>query len=218
MKPIHILALGIAILTVSCSGEAPEIVHVRPQLHHVDDRSLGERYERLQIYVLAEDRNGIEDVELLYIIHDESDSYWRLNSDNWNVVERDGLVWLGSSGLVMEHHRPFPRGEYRLSIIDASGEGSEESFLLTTEELLAESLFPGLLHVEPNVIVDGDWPRVTIRAYTLQGTQIGEYKGPGGSIPTRQLTDDGRQPAGLEFWVYVSRPDQPLLVSGPYRF
>ena len=69
-----LLLLSLAAL-LSCTVAPPQVLDSRVEMQLVDDRDLGRVYPQLSVFLLAEDGDGVGDLELRYVIHDESRLY-----------------------------------------------------------------------------------------------------------------------------------------------
>lgn len=115
----------------------PEVAAVSARLVVVPQGSPGDagggRSERLSLMASVADRDGIADVEYLYVVHDGSELYWTLEPGTWLRSDEGEAVWLGSNGL-SGPGPVMPRGEYRLVAVDKAGERSERSFTLAAPD------------------------------------------------------------------------------------
>jgi hypothetical protein len=128
---------------LGCTSRPPRISRTFHQLNLFVDRERDRVVQKLSIHVIPDDPDGLEDLAALYLIHDEAELFWELDSDSWQNREAQGSVWIGSNGFTMPDGSDFPAGEYRVLIVDLSGESAEETFFLEDPGIDAESLaFP----------------------------------------------------------------------------
>ncbi len=120
-------------LLAGCSAAAPEIVSVGMRLivHATDDT--GGRDERLSVFASVADEDGAEDIEHLFIVHDESELYWSLSEEVWQKREEGTSIWLGSNSLDSPGST-IPRGNYRAILIDLAGERTERPLVLSAPD------------------------------------------------------------------------------------
>lgn len=86
----------------------------------------------MSLFCAVNDEDGIDDVEYLYLIQDRDGLDWKLTKDNWREREIDGVTWLGSDSLEHPDGPAFPRGNYRVVLIDKSGERAERDVPVQT--------------------------------------------------------------------------------------
>lgn len=146
-----IVAVSTIVLGVSgCTTSAPEIVELFWQLNHRFDLENGTYVEELVCFVHVSDADGTDDIESIYLIHDGSELYWRLQSDSWEETLIDEEFWLGHGSITSYDGGSFPRGSYRVIVVDLAGERAESSLYLSADEGdPADTVYPVL---EP----DGD--------------------------------------------------------------
>jgi hypothetical protein len=217
---IGIFCLGVSILsglTPACTSRPPQISRSFHQLNYFYDRALNRVVQKLSIHMIPEDPDGLEDLAAMYLIHDEAELFWELDKDSWLNREAQGSVWVGSNGFTMPDGSNFPPGEYRVLIVDLSGESAEESFFLDDPGIDAASLS------FPRAAVEGDLIEI---ASSYQSNELWVYDpqfrlsipvGPRG-LTVRSLRS--RIPDLAEtFFFYVYAFDgakQIGVVSGPY--
>ncbi|MCX7655630.1 MAG: hypothetical protein N2Z76_03790 [Treponemataceae bacterium] len=106
-------------LLFACSSQPPRIDGIRFQLVYVQKE--GKIEEWLSLFVAPADDDGFEDLEELYLIHDERQLYWKLTRENWLSIEE------GESAGGVLRSRP---GEFLPEEMPPGGEGtvSKQSF------------------------------------------------------------------------------------------
>ncbi len=133
-----LLLLSVAVtLTTACTGSPPEILQTEVHLEYVDNLDLEVTYEQLSAFVLVRDEDGFGDIRTLYLIHDQAELYWRLDSDSWTHRRSSGEDWVGFSGITMADWSAMPRGRYRLVVMDAAGEIDERAVSIDAPALEA---------------------------------------------------------------------------------
>ena len=122
---VLLLMLSISLFTLSCSGKPPEIMKINWQVNI--EKSLDKKivFESLSIFVEANDPDGIDDIEYLYIINDAQELYWELNENNWIKEKKGDETWIGSNHIVMPDGSSFPSGIYRIILRDIGGDSDE---------------------------------------------------------------------------------------------
>ncbi|MCX7948566.1 MAG: hypothetical protein N2509_00485 [Treponemataceae bacterium] len=77
--------LGCLFSLFACSSQPPRIEGIRLRLVYAQKE--GKIEESLSLFVAPADDDGFEDLEELYLIHDESQLYWKLTRQDWLSIE-----------------------------------------------------------------------------------------------------------------------------------
>ncbi len=120
-------------LTISCSGADPVIYDLQWDLQSFKEYPSQDVYERLVLHILADDDDGFDEIYELYVINDDSERYWRITQDEWDILTLANLDWIAINSIVSEQYEKLPRGEYRVLILDYSGFRDERNFFITYE-------------------------------------------------------------------------------------
>ncbi len=158
------LAVGVIFgLLLGCSGAEPKIQQLYWELEYQrqpyrrmaegpwEKRDKPLTRENLSVYLQPEDSDGFEDLRILYILHDDSETYWEAGTDEWILFEEEGLPWIGMPQIQRADPRtakPLPRGKYRVELRDRAGRTAAASFRLiqradpTPEEIPFPRLVP----------------------------------------------------------------------------
>lgn len=224
-----LLLLSLAAL-LSCTVAPPQVLDSRVEMQLVDDRDLGRVYPQLSVFLLAEDGDGVGDLELLYVIHDESRLYWRFRSDSWQRIEYGGNTWVGFSGLTMADYGSFPAGQYRLLIIDRAGERDETTVRVggvLPEPAELREAFPQLESDGEGVRLVTEDP-VLLRLTDERGREVRSLEAQAGEYRWQDLAGAGVDPGGLSLHLELpprasagavpgSSRDTLRFLAGPYR-
>ena len=153
-------------LLISCSGAVQEIGQVVWQVNFLRSPLESSEHQELSVFMLIEDEDGIEDIESIYLIHDESELFWKLSKDNWNQKVLGGKNWIGSNSIRMSDSSNLPAGNYRLVVIDRAGERDTREFHLSGKmlELKNSESFPELL-IGPDIVIKSKFPDNTLWIY-----------------------------------------------------
>ena len=135
-----IFTVLIAAALSSCAVNPPGFVSTSHRLVVQAVNGTGQREERLSFFASLRDQDGIDDIEYLYILHDESELLWTLTLDNWVRRDEGDSVWLGSNGLEPGDDGLMPRGRYRAVVVDKAGERDERVFNLSAPVTLTYAL------------------------------------------------------------------------------
>jgi hypothetical protein len=132
-KPPFVLLPGLLLLTgfllnMACAVNPPEFVSMTHRLVVIATDAGGGREERLSFFTAVSDKDGIADLDYLFVMHDASETCWLLSPDSWIRRDEGDTTWLGSNGLKAPDGPLLPRGEYRVVLVDKAGERAERRF------------------------------------------------------------------------------------------
>lgn len=154
-------------LIFGCTINPPEIASISSRLIFVATDDKGGFSEQLSLMVSARDKDGVSDIEHLYILNDQSELFWELDSDSWIKSEEGEAVWIGHNSLgTMD--TTLPRGEYRIVLIDKAGERTEDSFFLRGP-ILTDYEGPSLKLSGNSIIVDSPYSANTAFFFDAAG-------------------------------------------------
>jgi hypothetical protein len=161
-----VLALLAVLALDSCSQAAPRLVAVSLRLVYY--RTGAAVSERLSCFVLADDDDGEADLEELRIINDRAQLYWTLKSSDWLSVVKTGQTWFGSHAISMPEGMRFPRGTYRIVLVDKGGERNERTVAFEAP-IVSERPFPTLSIEDGSYIVTSNYPKNLLVTYGASG-------------------------------------------------
>lgn len=121
---------GALLLATSCESNPPDIVALDLTTYQLTDRELGTTYEVLSLFVSAGDLDGLDDLDRLYLIHDDAELFWSTHSEVWVQMESEDGLWIGEPRLAMPDRGAFPAGTYRVVLVDLAGESTERELSL----------------------------------------------------------------------------------------
>lgn len=209
-----------AVLTIafiSCSSSPPEVLQIYWQLNITEDTEKAAVYESLSLWVQARDEDGTDDIEYIYLIHDEQELLWEISSETWEQVSDSGEDWYGLNGIIRGDLSNLPRGEYRVVVIDKVGERDERSFYLSAKNTLVETVDTLDVVMEGNSVV----PRNTEYGYTIWGfgsdrNFIGSIKDL--SVPVTLEEIEAELPGTEYIYVYSYEMNEGAgIIGGPYK-
>jgi len=116
------------------------------------DQSRGGIYTELDFFLLLKDEDGLNDISEITISKDDQGWFWQLTPGNWISFSREGEDWIGSNGLT--RGGDLPRGDYRVSIKDRSGQKTEKSFAVGDTGPIPR------IHEFPRAQVSSDYIRI----------------------------------------------------------
>ncbi|RLD28483.1 MAG: hypothetical protein DRI73_11540 [Bacteroidetes bacterium] len=201
----------------SCSGAAPEIGQIVWQINFLKSPEKTEILPTLSLFILVEDEDGITDIESLYIIHDESELFWKLNSETWITKVISGKNWVGSNKISMNDHSSLPSGKYRIMVIDKAGDRDSLTINIASGMLELPDVysFPELI-IGSDIIIDSGFSDNTLRVYDEPMELLKNLKIESGTINRSIIMKDTNNKA---HWIsiYSYNPDEGTgFVCGPY--
>jgi hypothetical protein len=111
----------------SCTRSAPTIDYCTMKV--VWEQDEGGVVPGFSFFIIANDEDGPEDFSELRLYNDSEDLMWTLASNDWIVTEDRGRTWLGGKTLRMPSGgEGLPSGQFRVVLVDKSGETSEKTF------------------------------------------------------------------------------------------
>ena len=225
MRRMPLAALAAAALAGSlaglagCTGEPPVISRVFAQPVFVRDLERNVSWARLGVFLVATDPDGQEDLSAFYVINDEAELFWKVESGAWVAVTAEGESWVGSNTLAMPGADPPPAGDYRVVLQDQGGETVEDTFTLPPLELPEESEWPSASFADDAITVTNP-PGVTQAwFYDRTGKLALTLAVPSdtGRLPGVRAAVPGFGPDST-FWIYgYDRSKLRGLLVGPYR-
>ena len=159
-------------LFFSCTGEAPEVRQLFWQLNLAYDPAIDIKYESLSVFAHVADADGIDDVDLMYIVQDKNELLWELDAEGWSKFEDGEEIWIGSNNIRMNDGSSFPRALYRLIIIDRAGERSSDEFFINADAAdVSSAVFPRAVVNGEEISLDGNFREYTLWFYDEEGNQ-----------------------------------------------
>ena len=130
--PRRILFCLILVLCISCSRSEPRIPFGFIDLVYYPGRT--GPVERFSFFVLAEDDDGIENLNELKIYYERFGLEWVISSNEWVYLHDNGRHWIGSRAIAMTDNNILPRGQYKAVLINKAGDQSERVFTFDAPE------------------------------------------------------------------------------------
>ncbi|MCL2242982.1 MAG: hypothetical protein FWC03_00765 [Treponema sp.] len=160
---IFLTALAFFFIFTSCSNTKPEIQYGFIQLVQYESGAQPDEY--YSFFILAEDEDGFENLEELYIYHDREQLRWHIKSNDWISYNEDDNNWIGTRSLAVSEGS-LPRGTYRAVLINKGGEKGERSF---TYDGSVRYPFPQITVAEGRYAITSDWPVNRLVCYDREG-------------------------------------------------
>ncbi len=212
----YIIILSCFILFINCSTNVPEIKDSFIQINLFKDRESGNIYQKLSVFIIPYDGDGLEDLSILYIIHDESELFWALTSEQWENGEDKGNKWIGTNSIIMPELKDFPKGGYRLVLEDLSGESIEKSIYISYPEVDKNNYnFPSPYTDENKIFINSEYPSPRIWVYERDNylnTFIVEKSGLNKDNISSSLNE-----VDIKYYIYLNDTDLNIgIIAGPY--
>ena len=160
---------GILGFLPSCSRTEPRIPYGIIKLVYYQGQSRPE--ERFSFFVIAEDDDGIENLDALYLYHDREGLRWKLSADDWVAVEEEGKTWVGSRGIGMPGSETLPRGQYLAVLVNKGGDQTERTFGFDIPES-ARYPFPIFSIYEGRYNIESRYPQHFLIGYDESGNYV----------------------------------------------
>ncbi|MCL2758854.1 MAG: hypothetical protein FWD22_01425 [Treponema sp.] len=192
-KIIYILffAVLVAFLSVSCTKSAPVITYGYLQLvlYQGDD----EPQEHFSFFVMAEDEDGIANLDELYLYHDREQLRWKINNEEWLHQTIDGKDWIGTRSITIKDGS-LPRGLYRAVLVNKGGESTERSF---TYDGNVRFPFPEIEISGGIYSVNSQWPVNHLVCYDVSGNHVATVRLPSvmGNVSQLRIPSNARTAA-----------------------
>jgi len=215
-----VLAALILAALAACSGNPPHISRISAQLVYIDDVVAGRVSEELSLFIVPEDKDGLDDLEYVHVISDKAELYWSLDSSLWTQLKSQNDDWIGSARLAIPLNEHFPRGEYRVMLYDLSGDSDEQKFRLEANSVEPKDIpFPEATVAGGRITVKGPSEWYTLLIYKTSDAYARSYPVQARGIEVETIRRaDPLLGAGFTFYVYTYWTDGSAgLLAGPYR-
>jgi hypothetical protein len=164
------------LLLPACVGQAPEILRISWQINLVDDREQGLVYAALSLFVKPNDPDGIDDLGELFLINDEEQLYWGLDSTTWLKSGSGADTWIGANGIRLPDGSPLPAGEYRILLRDVGGASTEQTIRLPAFSVeRARPLLPQVVVRDRQIRMSGKARSFQLWLYDRDGRYVAVY-------------------------------------------
>jgi len=149
---IVVIFLSILILSNSCTRTEPKISYGFIKL--VIYQGEPEHNEHFSFFILADDGDGFDNLDELFLFHDREQLRWHLKNDEWLRLTIDGNEWIGSRSIAVQEGS-LPRGVFRAVLINKGGEKTERNFIYDGN---VRYPFPDLEIINGTYLVNSQWP------------------------------------------------------------
>ena len=191
----YVLLPAIAVFTAAvlgCGNSPPELNQVYSQLNYIYNPLTDQIRTEFTVLFNAEDEDGEDDIESMYVIRERSEKLWTADSSEWDKRSSRGLNWNGAQRLLTEDGSIPDSGEYRLLLTDLAGESTEESlFLQPVEKAPSVEAFPAIVFTAGDYEIEIESPDSSnvISFYDSESKLIAAYNVTPGFIEIKKLKD-----------------------------
>lgn len=202
----------------ACTVTKPEILELTWQIHHRHDIQERTKTEELSFWVHVNDEDGDDDIESVYIIHDGSELFWRLQADSWERTTIGEELWFGHSGLRMYRDGLFPRGTYRVMVVDRAGERAESTLYVSSDRIPPEDTeYPVLSIKDGEISVASPTERLTLWFYDGAAAVVKLFPTTSTQIPISSALSRPEQDIAVGLAVYIYDNDSGIgAITGIY--
>jgi hypothetical protein len=220
LLPATAAVVALALLA-GCSNKPPVISRVYARVIYQHDTSSGADSEGLSVFLVASDPNGMENLSSFYVIDDEAELFWKVDSTSWVSSTAEGETWIGSNTLSMPGAASVPAGDYRVVLQNAGGDTVEQTFTLAPRDISAASASYPAASVSGGAIkVSGPYDSYEIWAYGNDKKLVTSIPVTRKDLPLSEEKIAAASPAlaqGFTFRVFANNARGGFgVVSGPY--
>ena len=163
-----------AVLLAGCSSKPPEISRVYARI--VYQRGDPAATASLSVFMVANDPDGIENLSDFYVINDDAELFWKVDSASWIKATAEGETWIGTNSLTMPDGSPVPGGSYRAVLEDSAGDTAEMSFdVPSTSNPPARAVYPTATVAGDAVRVSGPFSAYEVWTYGPDGAFVASF-------------------------------------------
>lgn len=172
------------LLAAGCSGKPPVLSRVFGRVIYLHDSASNTNSETLGVYLVASDPDGMENLSAFYVIDDDAELFWKVDSSSWVTSTAEGETWIGTTSLAMPGAAPVPAGQYRV-VLQAKGSATVEETLAVPSRSVsaADAKYPTAVVENGFIKVSGVPAGYEIWTYGKDGKFAGTYSPAGAAGP-----------------------------------
>jgi hypothetical protein len=211
--------LLVFLILIGCSGGPPDILDVFYRVNLVNDQEQGMIYQKLSLFIMPDDPDGYEDLDLIYLIHDKEELFWTLDSQSWQKVSNGRESWIGSNSFCMPDNSDLPQGTYRILLKDLSGEKAETQIFLRMDSVdKLELKFPDAAVRDGRIFVESAYEENQILIYERGNVFRHSFSYSEGGLALGEIFSTVEDLSyDFTFFVYAFDQKRDLgLVKGPF--
>jgi hypothetical protein len=208
------------LLCAGCSGKPPVLSRVFGRVIYAHDSATSTNTETLGVFLVASDPDGMENLSAFYVINDEAELFWKVDSTTWVTSNAEGETWIGTTSLAMPGTTPIPPGEYRVVLQANGGATVEETLTVPSRAVSAvDAKYPTAVIENGLIKVSGAAAGYEIWVYGKDGKFAASFPSTGASSPVSLQTIEASAPpaGGFTFRVFAWNPGAGYgVLSAPY--
>jgi hypothetical protein len=194
-------------MLAGCSGKPPVLSRVFGRVIYVHDSATNTDSETLGVFLVASDPDGMENLSAFFVINDEAELFWKVDSTSWVTSSAEGETWIGTTSLTMPGATPIPPGEYRV-LLQANGGATVEDTLTVPSRTVsaADAKYPTAVIENGLIRVSGAAAGHQIWVYGKDGKFAGAFPSAGVSKPVSVQAIEASVPSlagGFTFRVFA---------------
>ncbi len=176
------------LLAAGCSGKPPVLSRVYGRVIYVRDAAQETGAETLGIFLVASDPDGMENLSAFYVINDEAELFWKVDSTAWTSSTAEGENWIGTTSLSMPGSATIPAGDYRV-VLESSGGATVEAALSIPARTVtaAQAKYPSASVQNGVIKVAGSFPGYEVWVYGPDGRFAGTFASANGPVTIQSL-------------------------------
>jgi len=179
-----IFAAAVLLVLAGCAGKPPSISRVFARAIYVHDTPGGANSETLGVFLVASDPDGVENLSAFYVINDDAELFWKVESGAWATSTAEGESWIGSTSLSMPGGASLPAGRYRVVLQDASGNTVEDAVTIPARSVgAADAKYPTSVATGGVIKVAGPYAAFEVWTYSTDGRFVAAFPAGGKSPP-----------------------------------
>ncbi len=211
----------LVLVLAGCAGKPPTISRVFARAIYVHDTGSGRKSETLGVFLVANDPEGLENLGAFYVINDDAELFWKVESGAWSTSTAEGESWIGSTSLFMPGSARLPAGPYRVVLQDAGGDTVEDTVTIPARAVgAADAAYPSSSVAGGIIRVSGPYAAYEVWTYSSDGRFVAAFPAGSKSPPLEIRTILSASPALTAGFTYrVFAWDEKAgygVVSGPY--
>ena len=194
-------------MLAGCSGKPPVLSRVFGRVIYVHDSATNTDSETLGVFLVASDPDGMENLSAFFVINDEAELFWKVDSTSWVTSSAEGETWIGTTSLTMPGATPIPPGEYRVLLQAKGGATVEDSLTVPSRTVsAADAKYPTAVIENGLIRVSGAAAGHEIWVYGKDGKFAGAFPSAGVSKPVSVQAIEASVPSlagGFTFRVFA---------------
>ena len=221
MRKVLLVAAAVLLVLAGCAGKPPSIARVFARAIYVHDTASNTSSETLGVFLVANDPDGVENLSAFYVINDDAQLFWKVESGAWASSTAEGENWIGSATLFMPAGASLPSGQYRVVLQHSGGETVEQSVTIPQRSVgAADAKYPATSVSGGIIKVSGPYAGFEVWTYSTDGRFVAAFPA-GGKSPPLEIKDIlGSSPAltvGFSYRVFAWDEKAGYgVLSGPF--